>query len=242
MFWKLIELIVRVIYFRRFRTAKKIGEAATLLSEGNPDAALQHLEKYGGAVHQTLLPLYAFTRGKILEAMGNPDDAEASYKTVVLTNPKDARADVALALLTGKQHRLADCRKWLERAVEKGLDETTAQAKELLAHLDAVEDGSKSAEYETRAREMANRPLVDSQAAGFPPDMALLARWIVMPEARESIDDVALLLALAEVQDGGQWQIGLSIEDVAVLKPDDSLFRPFDVVAGWLSRKGDGSQ
>jgi hypothetical protein len=236
-FWKLIELVVRIFFFRRFRTAKKIGEAATFLSNGNPEAALTHLEKYGGAVHQTLLPLYAFTLGNVQEALGKESDAEASYKTVVLTNPKDARADFALALLTGRQHRLADCRTWLLRAVEKETADATARAKELLAHLDAIEDGSKAAEYEARARALAARPLHNDRHPGLPADTDLLSEWVRLEEAKDTIDDVALLLAYGEVQKGGQWKIGLSIEDVAVVRADDSLFRPFDLVARWLLEK-----
>ncbi|MBN2719222.1 MAG: hypothetical protein JXX14_25455 [Deltaproteobacteria bacterium] len=237
MFWKIIELLVRIIYWRRFRTATKIGEAAKLLSDGKPEAALAHLEKNGNAVHQTLLPLFALTQGKIHEALGRLDEAEASLKTVVLMNPKDARADVELAVLVGRQGRFDECRTWLTRALEKEECDSTVHAKEILAHLDAIERGDILLEYEARAQALAEKPLLDGRAPGLNPDMALLETWIGTPEAKESIDDVALLLAYAEVQKGGKWQIGLSIEETTVIKADGSAFRPFDTVGKWMHPK-----
>ncbi|MBN2531184.1 MAG: hypothetical protein JXR76_32675 [Deltaproteobacteria bacterium] len=236
MFWKLIEFIVRIIFWRRFRTAKKIGEAATLLSDGKPNKALTHLEKYGNAVHQSLIPLFALTQGKIYEALGRLEDAENSFKAVVLTNPKDARADVALAVLTGRQGRFDDCRTWLNRAIEKEHDDVSPKARELLSHLDAIEDGSKQQEYENRARALAEKTIVDGKQPGLePPNTALLAQWVTQPDAKDSLDDVALLLAYAELKHGGHWKIGLAIEDTAIIRADGSEYRPFDTLNEWLS-------
>ena len=240
MFWKLIEFVVRIIYWRRFRAAQKIGEAAALLSNGKPEAALSHLEKHGNAVHQTLIPLFALTQGKIFEALKRFEEAEACFKTVVLANPKDARADIALAVLTGRQFRFDECRNWLNRAIEKESHETEQQAKALLAHLDAVEDGSKQAEYEARAQKIANKPLIDGKTAGESADRELLAKWIQSsdsPEVQDSMDDVALLLAFAEAKKGGHWKIGISIEDTVVVQPDGNEFSPFALIAQWLSSK-----
>ena len=238
MFWKFIEFIVRIIYWRRFRTAKKIGDAANLLANGKPGDALTLLEKTGSAVHQTLIPLFALTQGSIYEALGRLEEAEASFKTVVLTNPKDARADVALAVLTGRQFRFDDCRTWLNRALEKEQCESTERAKELLAYLTAIENGDTQREYEDRARKLAEKVLQDERSPGLPPDVGLLKKWIQTPEAKDSIDDVALLLAFSEVQKGGEWQIGLSIEDTAIVKSDGKTYRPFNTIDDWLIPQG----
>ena len=87
MFWRIVEFLVRVIYFRRFRAAKKIGQAGELLNEGRPEEALELLEQTGNRLHQTLLPLYALVRGRILDALGRLDEAEEAFKLAVLTHP-----------------------------------------------------------------------------------------------------------------------------------------------------------
>ena len=242
MFWKFIEIIVRIIYWKRFHTAKKIGEAAALLSDGKPEMALSHLQKYGNSVHQTLIPLFALTQGKILEAMGRMTDAEASYRTAVLTNPRDARADVALAVLTGRQFRFEDCRSWLNRALEKEDSESTKRAQEILLHLDAIENGEIQRQFENRAMGLAEKVILGGRAPGFPPDTKLLAAWVGTPEAKDHIDDVALLLAYAETQQNGHWKIGLSIEDTVVIKSDGEEYRPFETIASWLRSTGPATQ
>ncbi|MBN2339873.1 MAG: hypothetical protein JXX29_12145 [Deltaproteobacteria bacterium] len=235
MFWKLIEIIVRVLYWRRFAKAKKIGEAAAMLTDGKPQEALAHLERHGTSVHQTLIPLFALTQAKIYQALGRLEEAENSFKAVVLTNPRDSRADLELAVLTGRQFRFDDCRTWLNRAIEKKNPEIKAQAKGFLQHLDAIEDGSKQREYETRAKKMADQPLPDGQTLGLPPNRSLMNQWLgTTADAMKAIDDLALLLAYAEVVQGGQWKIGLAIEDVTVIRPDGETFLPYEVLAPML--------
>lgn len=238
MFWKFIEIIVRVIFWRRFAKAKKIGAAATLLSEGKPNDALAHLEKHGNGVHQTLVPLFAFTQAKIYDALGRIEDAENSYKAVVLTNPKDARADLELAILTGRQFRFKDCRTWLNRAMQKEDEDIAKRAKEIRTLLDAIEDGSKRTEYEERAIAISQKTLANLGSLGIPPDMNIMKQWLCSSaEARETVDDCALLLAYCEVKQGGAWKIGLSIEDTVVTQTDKTEFRPFEMIAPLLPRQ-----
>lgn len=235
MFWKLIEIIVRILFWRRFAKAKKIGAAATLLSEGNPHEALIHLEKHGNGVHQTLIPLFAFTQAKIYAALNRLEDAENSYKAVILTNPKDARADLELAILTGRQFRFEDCRTWLIRAIEKDDDGIKKRAEEILTLLDAIENGAKQKEYEQRAIAMSEKALLNFGSVGIPPNMDVMKQWLSSsPEALETVDDCALLVAYGEVEQGGTWKIGLSIEDTLVIKPDQTEFSPFEIIAPFL--------
>lgn len=236
MFWKLIEIIVKIIFFARFSKAKKIGNAAALLAAGKPDEALVYLEKHGNRLHQSLLPLYIFTRGKIFDALKNFEEAENCFKTCVLTNPKDARADLELAILTGRQFRFDDCRTWLQRAQEKEDVSIQQHAAQIETLLNAIEDGSKKIEFEQRAQALSKKEILNGKSLGIPPDMKLLERWMrETPDARNFIDDAALLVAYGEViSNDGQWKIGLSIEDTIVILPGNKELNPFDGIVPFL--------
>jgi tetratricopeptide (TPR) repeat protein len=237
-FWRIVEFLVRIVYFRRFRAAKKIGLAGNLLTEGRPAEALELLEQTGSRLHQSLLPLYALVRGRILDTLGRHDEAEEAFKLVVLTNPESAKGDLELALLTGRRFRFDECRTWLDRLEAKNDEETKEQAAGIRELLDQITSGARSEEFGRRARAMAERPLNDEgRSAGLPPDPVLLADWLERePEAaREQLDEVALLIGQGEVERGARWLISLSIEESVVVRDDASRLNPFEVVDAALS-------
>ena len=143
MFWKLIEVIVRIVYFPRFRKAKKIGQAGELLAAGKPKEALDHLERHGASVHHSLLSLYAFTRGAILTALERFDEAEAAYHSVLLADPGNPRAPLELGVFYGRLERYPECRQWLGKAAQGDDEEIRARATRLLTLMAAIEAGDE---------------------------------------------------------------------------------------------------
>jgi tetratricopeptide (TPR) repeat protein len=232
-FWKVAELLVRTIYFRRFRAAKRIGKAGALLNEGQPEQALELIEKTGKHLHQSLLPLYALVRGRILDGLGRVDEAEEAFKLVVLADPESAKADLELALLTGRGFRFDECRTWLDRLEAKSDEDIKRQAAAVRQLLDQITSGAREAEFERRARAMAEEPIAaDGGSAGFPPDLTALGTWLAAsPErARDRLDEIALLVGQAQVHRGARWKISLSLEESVVVRDDGAQLNPFTVI------------
>jgi tetratricopeptide (TPR) repeat protein len=241
-FWRFVEFLVRIVYFRRFRAADKIGQAGKLLSAGRPQEALALLEQTGNRIHQSLLPLYAMVRGRILDALGQLDEAEEAFKLVVLTDPESGKADLELAVLAGRRFRFDECRTWLDRLEAKSDAQAVEQAAGIHELLDQITSGEREAEFERRARAMADRPLGETdRRAGLPPDLELLAGWFARdPQtAREQLDELALLIGQGEVERGARWRISLSLEDSVVARDDGAELNPFEVVDAAL--KADSS-
>jgi tetratricopeptide (TPR) repeat protein len=240
-FWKVVEFLVRIIYFRRFRAAKRIGEAGNLLVEGRPAAALEHLEQAGARLHQSLLPLYALVRGRILDALGRLDEAEEAFKLVVLTDPESAKADLELAVLAGRRFRFDECRTWLDRLEGKNDPDTAQRAAGIRELLDQITSGEREAEFNRRAQRLAETGLgSDAPAIGQPPDLDALGRWMAgsPARAREQLDEIALLLGQGLVELGARWRISLSIEESVVVRADGSQLNPFAVVDAALDGRG----
>jgi len=233
-FWKVVEFLVRLIYFRRFRTAKQIGEAGRLLTDGRPEQALTQLERAGRRLHQTLLPLYAYTRGRILDALGRRREAEEAFRVVVLADPESGKADLELAVLCGKQRRFDECREWLDRLAAKPDEDSRQRAVGIRELVDAIESGEREAEFAARARDLAERAIgPDGERPGLPPDLELLDRWIAAaPQAaREQLDEIALLIGQSLVADGAKWRISLALEESVVERVDGTSLDPFATVA-----------
>jgi tetratricopeptide (TPR) repeat protein len=234
LFWKIFEAVIRLIYFRRFRAAKKIGEAGQLLTDGNPQIALHLLEKTGRSVHQSLLPIYAFTRGKILDALHREDEAQEAFKLVVLADPENARADLELAILSGKGFRFDECREWLDRLEEKDDAEAKEQGKGVGTLLAQVTSGERGREFEERAFQMAKKEIGENGATpGFPPNLKILDSWISRDPkaARVLFDEIALLVGQSEVAGGGSWKVSLSIDRSVIVYEHGNEISPFEIVA-----------
>lgn len=238
MFWKAVELLVRLIYFRRFRAAENIGRAGNMLSEGHPAEALEMLEETGKRLHQSLLPLYALVRGRILDALGRVDEAEEAFKLVVLTDPESAKADLELAVLAGRRFRFDECRTWLDRLDAKNDEATKARAAGIRELLDRITSGEREAEFARRARAIADVPLAgEERGLGLPPDLHRLGEWLRRePEAvRERLDELALLIGQGEVERGASWRVSLSIEESVVRRKDGLQLNPFEVLDAALA-------
>jgi tetratricopeptide (TPR) repeat protein len=236
-FWKVVEILVRIVYFRRFRDARRIGEAGALLAEGRPEDALALLERVGERLHQSLLSFWSFTRGRILDRLGRLDEAEAAFRLAVLAEPDKGRADLELAVICGRRRRFDECRQWLDRLAGKDDAETRARGAPIRGLLERVLSGERERELEARARELAVRLLPPSGASpGLPPDLAALDAFIdaAPGEARAALDDLALLLAFGEAERGARFELSLSLEDSAVVRPDGSRLDPFAAVAARL--------
>ncbi len=243
MFWKFFEFVIRIIYFRRFRTVKRIGDAGKLLTDGKPEEALALLEMIGERLHQTLLPIYAFTRGKILDALHRTSEAEEAFRLVVLTDPANSKADLELAILTGRRCDFEQCEQWLNRLEEKGDDELAEQASGIRELMQSCASGDRAKEFEQRARKLGLQAIgPEERAPGLPPDLSIIDGWIDdrPEEAREQLDEIALLIGQGLVANGSAWRISLSLDESVVVRKDGFTFNPFRLV-GERFAKPDGS-
>ncbi|HUT79537.1 MAG TPA: hypothetical protein VM285_17705 [Polyangia bacterium] len=234
MFWKIVEILVRLVYFRRFRAARRIGEAGALLADGRPEEALDLLERIGARLHQSLLSFWSFTRGRVLDRLDRLEEAEAAFRLAVLAEPDSGRADLELAVLCGRRRRFEECRQWLDRLDGKDDAEAKERGAPISELLGRVVSGERERELQSRARDLGGKPLPPSGSPpGFPPDLAALDRFVdaAPDEALAALDDLALLLAFGEVAAGARFEISLSLEDSAVVRPDGARLDPFAAVA-----------
>jgi tetratricopeptide (TPR) repeat protein len=233
-FWKLVEALVRLIYFRRFRAVERIGKAGELLDAGRAGESLRLLERVGRSMHESLLPFWAFTRGRVLVALDRFDEAEQSLKLAVLSDRESGRADLELAVLCGRRGRLEEAREWLERLEAKDDEQSRAKGAQIRALLEKVGSGERTRELAERARELAERPLPPGGSpAGLPPDPKVLDGWIRTEpdQARAALDEIALLVAFGEERKGARFEVNLSLEDSAVVRNDEARLNPFETVA-----------
>ena len=118
--------------------------------------------------------------------------------------------------------------------MEKEDSEAKQHAADVLNLLNQIEDGTREAEFEARAKTKAEYALdTDDGQLGMPPNMRRLDNWIsASPDvARDKIDDIALLVGQSEVNEGGCWKINLAIEKTVVIKADGTEFNPFEFIA-----------
>jgi hypothetical protein len=82
---------------------------------------------------------------------------------------------------------------------------------------------------------MATRPIgPNREVAGLPADLEILDSWILRDPAvaRESADEIALLLGQSEVLGNeGQWKVSLSLEESFVVRKDGTQMHPFHIVS-----------
>ncbi|MBN2489579.1 MAG: hypothetical protein JXQ29_01860, partial [Planctomycetes bacterium] len=100
--------------------------------------------------------------------------------------------------------------------------------------LERVVSGERERELESRARDLAAKPLPPAGTPpGLPPDLAVLDAFAAAApdEARQALDDLALLVAFGETARGARFEISLSLEDSAVVRADGSRLDPFAAVA-----------
>ncbi len=239
MFWKIFEFVVRLVYFRRFRQADRIAVAAEIAGRGEIDEALAALDKIEPDLHQSIKPVYGLTRSRILCAEGRLAEAEKVLIFAAQADPSNVEVHLDLAVVAGRRFRFDDARERLEKLVVDADEDTGKKASEILELLTKVLSGEREAEFERRALAMAKKPIgPESETAGLPTDVALLESWMATKpeEARESADEIALLIGQSAVSgQGAGWKVNLAIEDSRVVLPDGAEIAPFQIVARRLS-------
>ncbi|MCP4676493.1 MAG: tetratricopeptide repeat protein [Deltaproteobacteria bacterium] len=239
MFWKIFEFVVRLVYFRRFRQADRIAIAAEIAGRGETDEALAELDKLETNLHQSIKPVYGLTRGRILSAEGRLAEAEKVLIFAAQADPSNVEVHLDLAVVAGRRFRFEDARERLEKLVADADEDTGKKAGEILELLTKVLSGEREAEFERRARAMAEKPIgTKGETAGLPADMTLLESWIASnpEEARELADEIALLIGQSAVTgQGAGWKVNLAIEDSRVVLPNGTERTPFQIVAKRLS-------
>jgi tetratricopeptide (TPR) repeat protein len=240
-FWKIVNVLVRIIFFRRFRQADKVGEAARLLGQGRSGEALARLDAIAPKLHGSLVPIHALTRGMALDCEGRLDEAEDAFCVASNADPQNPRPDLELAVLLGRRFRFDEARALLEKARAKADEGSRDKVDQIAGLLDQVVSGEREAEFKKRARAMAQKPIAeDGRAAGLPPDLTLIDDWIerAPDEARRQADEIALLIGQGLVRQGAQWRVSLGISDSLVVLADGFALNPFDVVAERLQSRG----
>ena len=239
MFWKIAEFLIRLIHYKRFRQAEKIGVAAELAGAGRLSEALADLDMLRSKLHPSLRSIHALTRGRILDASGDTDAAESAFVEAALADPSNAKAHLDLAVIAGRRFRFDDARERLMALVQDGDGELKVEAREILELLEQVTSGQRQSEFERRATAMSERPIgPHGESAGLPANLQLLDSWITRePErARDSADELALLLGQSDVlENKSNWKISLSLEESFVVRPDGTEIHPFEIVSRRMS-------
>ena len=231
MFWKVFEWIVRIVYFKRFATAKRIGRASELLVAGRPAEGLDKLDKLEIAkLHESLHPLYFYTQGRLLDGASRFEEATHAYDHVLELKPDHHRARLELAVLKGRLFDFTTCRTLLTELQTH--EEIAEDVRNIRALLEQTEDGSRLKEFQTRAEAFAHDALHTNLPA-LPPEQLLptLTKWATShpQEAQDSCDEIAILLGQAQVEhtDGATWKLSLAIDGSQVLLPDGTTYHPF---------------
>ena len=100
--------------------------------------------------------------------------------------------------------------------------------------LEQCVDGEREREFERRARALAETTVADgAPAPGLPPQTAVLDEWISgsPEEAREKLDEIAILVGQGLVENGARWRISLALDQSVVVRDDGASLNPFATVA-----------
>ena len=240
MFWKFIEFLVRLVYFKRFRQADRIGKAVELAGKGESEAALGEMERLEAKLHPSLRSIWGLTKGRILLAEGRLDEAERAFIFSAKADPSNAKAHLDLAVLAGRRFRFDDARERLEKIKSEAGEKIRKEAAEILDLLEKVTSGEREKEFFSRAKAFSERPIgPNGETPGLPADFKLLDKWIDQnrDKARELADEMALLVGQSEVvRRDASWRVALSIEESLIVFPDNVEFYPFKKVAQRLAR------
>lgn len=240
---KLVEYIIKLIFFRRVKKAKKIGEAAKLIEEGKVEEALKLLDKIGKKIPPYLGFLYFLTRGKAYEALKEFTNAEHCYIASALLMEGINLAYLHLAILYGKLCKFKEAKEWLNRVIEYiPRDQLTEddlklkeQAKKLLELIEDIEKGGRLNELQCRAVQFADRHKID-----FSPNSILkLKEWFnTTPNiSGEELEDLALYLGELGRRVGNyNWHISLEL-DSSFIEKGGKKINPFEFVKECMDKK-----
>lgn len=230
----LSEALVKVIFWPRVRKAKKIGDAAQLIGEGQAEKCLQILATMEKRIPPYLGHLFFLTRGRALDDLRRDEDAEQSYLAAVFSKQGATIAHLHLAILCGRLLRFDESRQWIDRIREdKEADkELLEQASQVEILLDQIQDGTRASEIEQRALAFAQKREIQDMA----PARAVEGLDAWADEDSDSVSEQRDELAcwLGQVPLGGNWVLSLNLED-SYIKKNGQNINPFDMVAALLS-------
>jgi Flp pilus assembly protein TadD len=128
-FWKILELLTRLVYARRIRHINRVGEAARLAGQGDFQGALERLDKMEKKLHPEVRSFHALTRGRILEQLGRTEEAEREIIRAAKLDPSNMRAHLDLALLSARRRHFKNARARIKRLMEMAEPEIRARQK-----------------------------------------------------------------------------------------------------------------
>jgi len=235
-FWKIAELLIRLIYFRRFRHASQIGKAGHLSVHGEAVRAMEILNRLPMDMHESLWPLRLYTQGRTFDALSEFAKAEASHKRVLELDPGHLRAKLELAVLTGRDFRFDECRRHLQSiaAAKQADEETLRDVQKLESLLSETISGAREKEFRNRADRLAKK-IMDQNWSNLASAKLIdnLGAWTLKEPvvAEKLFDDVALLVGEILLRDGAKWKISLAIDASLLVRDDNATLNPFMVTA-----------
>ena len=226
------QAIVRVVFWRRLRMARKIGDAAELIGQGKADETLQILKRMERRIPPYVGHLFFLTRGRAYDELGEPHEAEQSYLAAVFAKEGANLAHLHLAVLCGRQGKYDETQAWIQRI----RDDTDAEAA-LVEQADSLEtmvndlrSGQRLVDIQQRARGFAQAHHLDDLS----PQAALeqLDQWVADHPEQAALECDELACYLGEMIARplqGQWKLNLKLEDSVVESPRGSI-HPFELV------------
>jgi tetratricopeptide (TPR) repeat protein len=226
------QAIVRVIFWRRLRMARKIGDAAELIGQGKADETLRILKQIERRIPPYLGHLFFLTRGRAYDELGELQEAEQSYLAAVFAKEGASLAHLHLAVLCGRQEKYDETQAWIKRIRDdaEADGELLEQADSLETMVNDLRSGQRLADIQQRARDFS----LSHQLDELSPQAALerLDQWVTEhpDQAAVECDELACYLGemiVPSVQGG--WKLNLRLEDSFVEGPRGSI-HPFEVV------------
>ena len=233
MFWKLLEIISRIINARRIRHVNRVGEAATLACT-DPEAALKKLAEMAPRLHPDVKSMHALTWGRILDGIGRTEEAEGKVILAAKRDPSNMHAHLELAKMAGRKFQFKNAKERLLRLAEEPDSDVVEEAKSLLLRLEDIRTGKEAKRYAEIAGRAAAIPMGrNGEKPGLPADLAVVDAWVATsPQtAIDHLDDLAMLFGQTAVIKGGKWKISLSARHSLVEMPDGTMLCPFKIIS-----------
>ncbi|MCU0663852.1 MAG: hypothetical protein MUC50_16195 [Myxococcota bacterium] len=148
MFWKLVGFLVRLIYFKRFRQANRLGCAARLIGDGRAEETLRLVDAERATLHADLRPLFHAVRARALEALDRGAEAHGEYIAAAAADPASQRAQLDLALSEASLGHLVRSMTRLQNIAEDAASDTALRnvANQAISRLHAICPDSSSSQ------------------------------------------------------------------------------------------------
>ena len=233
MFWKIIEILSRIIYARRIHHVNRVGKAATLASN-DPEGALSMLDEMEQRIHPAVRSMHALTYGRILDGLARFEEAEAKVISAAKLDPSNMHAHLELARMSARKFQFRNARERAKRLAEEDTPDIKAKASALLEQLENISSGREAKAYTLRAKRLSEHRMgVPERTPGLPADFGLLDEWIDQSpeEAASHIEDIAVLFGESLVKErNASWKITLSAQHSLIVLESKETICPFDVV------------